>query len=191
MYADFSTCETVADLQGEVERLVCLPGVSRVVGWSMGGILALERVMAAQREDLELVLIGATPSFCDPTVGWAPRIVQRMQRNLKRDPEAVTAQFRERQANPACIAKWEQLNQAPAFTPAGLVAGLEVLLSVDLREGLAAWPGKIHWIHGADDPIVRLAAVEAVIRPQDQLTVLPAWHAPQVECPQQIDEVLL
>jgi pimeloyl-[acyl-carrier protein] methyl ester esterase len=71
-----------------------------LVGWSMGGLLALQAALegksAGSRQIQRLVLISSTSAFCDPVSGWSPRIVRRMKQALAADSSQVIGSFIEK-----------------------------------------------------------------------------------------------
>ena len=133
---------------------------SIVVGWSAGGIVALE-VACENPELIEgLVLIGATPKFCTGDGypwGIDARNVRAMVFQIRKDPKAVLYRFFQDVSWPV-VESEETLNKkVTAANHIGiehLVHGLEYLHTMDLRDKLKAIKIPTLIIHGREDRIV-------------------------------------
>jgi pimeloyl-[acyl-carrier protein] methyl ester esterase len=131
-----------------------------VVGWSAGGLVALE--VACENPDLleGLVLIAATPKFCaEEGYPWgiAARNVRAMILEIKRDPKAVLDRFFQDVSWPAVepeSSRNEKVNAARHMGIEPLVHGLQYLQKTDLRDRLKALEIPILIIHGRKDRIV-------------------------------------
>src|SRR5208283_4764709 len=67
-----------------------------IVGWSTGGIAAIEAAANYPEKVCGLVLLSATARFCSDSgysAGIAPAVLRAMIRGLKRNPEAVIGDF--------------------------------------------------------------------------------------------------
>ncbi len=133
---------------------------SVVIGWSAGGIVALE-VACENPELLEgLVLIGATPKFCSGDGypwGVAARNVRAMILEIKRDPKAVLDRFFQDVSWPTVESESCRNEKVIAACHIGiehLVQGLEYLRKTDLRSKLKKLEIPILIIHGREDRIV-------------------------------------
>ena len=81
-------------------------GPSCIVGWSTGGIAAIEAAANYPEKVCGLVLLSATARFCSDTgysAGVAPAVLRAMIRGLKRSPEAVIADFLQQALYPVRI----------------------------------------------------------------------------------------
>lgn len=122
-----------------------LPERCAIVGWSLGGQLALRLAAAAPARVRRLVLVASTPKFVaggDWPHGLEPGVLQRFAVGLQADPARTLADFLELQVrgSSAATATLRQLRAAlerqGGAAPAALTAGLEQLANEDLR-GLA------------------------------------------------------
>jgi pimeloyl-[acyl-carrier protein] methyl ester esterase len=122
-----------------------LPERCALIGWSLGGQLALRIAAGAPARVRRLVLVASTPKFVaagDWPHGLAPEVLQRFATGLQADPARTVSDFLELQVrgSSAASATLRQLRAAlerqGAAAPAALAAGLEQLADADLR-GLA------------------------------------------------------
>ena len=149
---DFSAVRTPAGLVAAVVEQGCRDRVETLVGWSLGGMLAL--AAAPQLPELKrCILIGTAPSFVrrDDLDGWPPGILKRMQRAFQADPEAVRREFLARHLPDCEIATCSE-------TLAARDAGLEFLATAELRPTAADLTVPILWLHGARDGLFRTPA---------------------------------
>lgn len=133
-----------------------------LVGWSMGGLAALE-VAAVHPELIDrLVLVGSTPKFCadgDFTCGTPVANVRAMRAGLRRDPEKTLAGFQRLVAAPF----QEPAAAMPGFRSGwqdDLTAGLDYLLRTDLRERLKLIGAPVLILHGREDRVIPWQAAE-------------------------------
>jgi pimeloyl-[acyl-carrier protein] methyl ester esterase len=122
-----------------------LPERCAIVGWSLGGQLALRLAAAAPARVRRLVLVASTPRFIaggDWPHGLEPGVLHRFAAGLQADPAGTLDDFLELQVrgSSAAAATLRQLRAAlerqGGATPAALTTGLEQLADEDLR-GLA------------------------------------------------------
>lgn len=133
---------------------------SVVIGWSAGGIVALE-VARENPELIEwLVLVGATPKFCAGDGypwGVAARNVRAMILEIKKYPKAVLNRFFQDVSWPTVESESCRNNKVIAAHDVGiehLVHGLHYLHKIDLRNSLKTLEIPILIIHGREDRIV-------------------------------------
>ncbi len=125
-----------------------IPDADAIVGWSLGGMLAMELLPARCRT---LVLISSTARFCATDgypCGVPERVLRRMILQFRQSPETVWTEFH---AN-ACAPR-------PPHPPGPLphenaAAGLEYLLATDLRARLPALTIPVLLLHGEEDRII-------------------------------------
>ncbi|MBN1673552.1 MAG: alpha/beta fold hydrolase [Kiritimatiellae bacterium] len=152
-----------------------------VIGWSMGGLVALETAAAEPAVFGRLVLVNATARFCSDVgypCGVAPGNLRAMRAGLARDPDAILSRFFADAAAPACAGPASVEAAVSAAKGQGterLVAGLQYLARADLRGGLAAVRVPTLVVHGEADRIIPAAAAEYLGRhlPAARLRLLP------------------
>lgn len=137
-----------------------------LIGWSLGGMLALQ--LAAEHPDKinNLILISSTPRFTigdDYFAGLPTSIVKNLARKLLKNPRQTQLDFyqlmfttQEQVSNDTFI-----IEQAPLLanleTPT-LQNGLNYLLETDLRFLLSSIQVPCHIFHGTEDGICPLEA---------------------------------
>ena len=119
-----------------------------LIGWSLGAMIALESAMANPDRDWRLVLLAGSARFVadagnDP--GVPERNLRAMMAGLRRSREATIQRFRQECCRPAvmndaCTRARIDLD-SNGWSDGELRAGLEYLISADLRPGLSAMPG--------------------------------------------------
>lgn len=175
LHADFSWCSSTDDLQREVDQLLDCAGDESgqgskkliVVGWSLGAMLAMnsKHLTASNAQQLKVLWIAPSLQFVssDPSLGWSDGVLRRMQRKLKTDASKVVDQFTHQLFAP----QESRHSLAPHdFSVEGLIAGLELLRTLDLHHH---WTNNIQhipgiWVHGEQDVICPIAAVPSNVR---------------------------
>ncbi len=133
-----------------------------LVGWSMGGMVAL--ALAARHPDkvARLVLVASSPAFAardDWPHGMAPEVLGEFARSLALDYRATLSRFLSLQARGgdaarAVIARLrEQMRDQAEPNPEVLAAGLELLRAVDLRDQVERVRCPTLVVHGAHDTL--------------------------------------
>lgn len=173
-----------------------------LVGWSLGGMLALS-VAARHPERLAgLVLLSATPSF-RRRPGWrygcADQVLERFRTGLQQDAARLLDRFFAMMLQGDKLDRENYLNivrhtvdrRHPA-SKQGLEAGLQLLDTLDLREGLSGIDVSTLVVHGAADTITPVGASRYLAEriPGAKLRIMPAGHAPHLTRPQAFDELL-
>jgi pimeloyl-[acyl-carrier protein] methyl ester esterase len=171
-----------------------------VIGWSLGGEVALAWARHARRQVQRLALIAATPCFTSRP-GWpcatAPAVLHEFGRSLAADRAGTFERFTAAQAKGDARAKQvagvlQRFNEQSAPTDV-LMAGLGVLSSADLRRELPLVRQPVLVLHGARDRIVPPAAGRrlAADLPDARFTLLRTCaHAPFLSRPRQVAEML-
>ena len=160
------------------------------LGWSLGGLVALQAARLAPERIGALVLMAATPRFAR-AIDWQVAV-----------PEGTLAQFHDGLlANPASTLERFLALQVrgsedargslrklkagiagrPAPAPAALEKGLELLREEDLRGPLPDIRPPALWLFGERDTLVPANAAErvALLMPEARVRVIPgAAHAP-------------
>lgn len=164
-----------------------IPEADYIVTGSMGGLLAMELLPESCRK---LVLISSTARFCageEYDCGTNERVMRRMILQLKRNPDAVLEDFFKNVHFPHRQSR--RGFQPRCGNTEELVAGLEYLLSTDLRPQISSLTIPVLLLHGADDRIIPTAAAEWLHDhlPDSQLRIfendghaLPAHHFGEV-----------
>jgi pimeloyl-[acyl-carrier protein] methyl ester esterase len=162
-----------------------------IVGWSTGGIAAIEAAANYPQKVCRLVLLSATARFCSDTdysAGVDPAVVRAMIRGLKRNPEAVIARFLLQALYPVCIPADELARRTKNALEQGtnsLIDGLEYLLRVDLRDALPSITTPCLIIHGRQDRVVPRQAAQFLVSklPVSDVELLPsAGHSLIEQC---------
>ena len=167
-----------AGLRRELERG---DGPAHVVGWSTGGIVALEASALCPDRFQTLTLLGATPKFCaddDFPHGTPLAALRAMMVGLRRDPESVLTTFAARMAEPLVVKEVETrpfVMSALAQGTDELAKGLKYLRDSDFREHVHALQAPCLVLHGREDRIVPFAAAEWLHNhaPDSQLVEFP------------------
>jgi len=140
-----------------------------IVGWSAGGIAAIEAAANYPEKVCGLVLLSATARFCsdaDYSAGVDPAVLRAMIRGLKKNPEAVIADFILQALYPVRIPADELVRRTKNALEQGtnsLIDGLEYLARVDLRDALPAITTPCLIIHGRQDRIVPRQAAQFLV----------------------------
>jgi pimeloyl-[acyl-carrier protein] methyl ester esterase len=144
-----------ADMLREMPHKDCL-----LVGWSLGGMLLLEALSRlTDPSPGGLVLVGVPAVFTrrpDYPWGQPPAMVRAMRRTLTVNPQPVLAAFADQCLAPgeaALVPQAREAFAAPADA-ASLAAGLDYLLTQDLRTLLPGLPAGAVIIQGQEDRIV-------------------------------------
>ncbi len=180
-------------LQGWADDLVRqLPQGATLLGWSLGGQVAMRAALDHPHKFKRLVLLASTPKFVaseDWQAGMAPADLQDFGAALLADPQATLLRFLSLQTRGLSGQKTmlQQLRQsllaAPATSSEALAGGLAILRDTDLRAELPRLMQPTLVLHGALDTLTPPAAgawlAEAL--PAAQHVEFPrAAHAPHL-----------
>lgn len=162
---------------------------SVLLGWSLGGNIALRLAEKYPRKIKSLVLIACNPHFLK-TESWPgvhPQILNEFAKNLQHKPVSTLLRFMSLQLQGGQGAKsvLKQIKAAlqacPMPEPAVLVAGLAVLQTIDQRETLSRLKLPILMILGGQDSLVPESVGEAcqLLQAQADVQIIPgAGHIP-------------
>jgi pimeloyl-[acyl-carrier protein] methyl ester esterase len=171
-----------------------------VVGWSLGGEVALAWALRAPRQVRRLALIGATPCFASRP-GWpcatTPGVLLEFGKLLAADRAGTLARFIGVQsrgdARRQRVADALRRSSADGAADGVLEAGLRVLLNADLRRDLRRVRQPALVLQGARDYIVPPAAGRrlAAALPDARFRLLRSCaHAPFLSQPAQVARAL-
>lgn len=152
--ATLFTTRTIAADEFDPHAPLAVP--THLLGWSLGGMLALEAAAAQPALVQSLFLINTTPRFTTATDwphGLPPAEVRALSRALRKDVAAGLAGFLALNAKPhSCT------TTLPAGPLATLEAGLRYLGEADLRPLLSAVACPALVIHARADAVIPPAA---------------------------------
>ncbi len=139
-----------------------------LVGWSLGGMLALESLLndsQAADKVARLILISSAARMCgdENYIGADSRAIKAMRLRLRKNVDAVMSDFAANCFGGGGIDNdfaQQYLNMANSFDAGELKAGLDYLLETDLRGSLEKINCNIEIIHGTDDKIIPFACAE-------------------------------
>lgn len=192
-YHLYSLAEHVADI---------LPAHADVLGWSLGGQVAMR--LALDRPDMirRLVLVGATPCFVnkpDWEIGVPPRVFDDFARDVNLDYQKTMLQNITLQCMNAKDARKtikiirEKFLERPAANTQAIRHGLQVLVDTDLREEVGSLRKPTLLIHGDRDNLAPVQAAHWMMQnlPAGFLRVMSgSAHAPFLSHQAQFIEAL-
>ena len=144
-----------------------LPEGATLLGWSLGGQVAMRTALDHPHKVARVVLLASTPKFVaaeDWERGMAAADLQDFGAALLADPQATLLRFMSLQTRGMAGQKTllQQLRQtllaAPAARSEALAAGLAILRDTDLRDELPRLTQPTLILHGALDTLTPPAA---------------------------------
>jgi pimeloyl-[acyl-carrier protein] methyl ester esterase len=160
------------------------------VGWSLGGLAAMQVAQTHPRSVRGLVMLAASPRFVrapDWPDGMAPEVFERFGADLATDFAGTLDRFLALEAHGSDHMREElrmlraQLHAAGDPAPRALAEGLQVLHHADLRAGLPALAMPSLWLGGRRDRLVSPAAMRAAASAAPDgafVEIQGAGHAP-------------
>lgn len=170
-----AACFSLAELAGPagapdagelISRTTRAPAPPVLIGWSAGGILALEAACRGTRLS-GLVLLSGTPRFCS-AADWSFGIPLARVRALRaalqspRGPAAKLA-FQRQCARPDPVGESELADRVSTMDREGadrLDAGLDYLMAADVREASVRIRIPTLLLHGREDQVIPSGASE-------------------------------
>jgi len=179
-----------------------IPGVSDILGWSLGGLVAQNIAVTQPDRVKKLILVGSTPCFIEKK-GWQFAIRRdyftEFSQNLETDYQRTMIKFLTLQCMRAKDARdtVKQLRQSfeskPTPSQKILREGLHILLESDLREESIKIRKPTLLIHGDRDTLAPVQAAHWMMQhlPKGVLRVISgAAHAPFLSHSEQFIEAL-
>lgn len=177
-----------------------LPEKAIWLGWSLGGQFSIAFASRYPERVLTLILMATNPSFIarDRWPGVEPQILADFAERCGRAPQQTLQRFLMLQMqgseNPRNL-KREVLTLLGDIVPvpAALTAGLQQLMTLDLRSALRNLPIPVHLILGEQDVLVPVALASAVnqLNPRVETTVIAeAGHLPFISHLQTTHQIL-
>ncbi|MGB2427761.1 MAG: pimeloyl-ACP methyl ester esterase BioH [Alteromonas sp.] len=180
----------------------CVPKDSVVLGWSMGGLVAQYMAQHWSHKVKRLIVVASTPCFEQKNdwQGIKPKVLSAFEQQLEADFGKTLARFLAIQAlgSPSAKADIKQIQRHvrkfPAPSPIALLAGLQLLSSVDLRDSLAAITCPTLRLYGRLDSLVPADSIDKItaLQPNCESQIIQhAAHAPFISHPNEWLESLL
>jgi pimeloyl-[acyl-carrier protein] methyl ester esterase len=180
-----------------------LPANADIVGWSLGGLVAMR--IALDKPDLvrRLVLMSTTPCFVNKSdwdAGISPEVFSRFADNVDADYHNTMTQFLTLQCMGAKDARAtvkllrKKFSERPVPTSQTLRRALNILLETDLREEVDRLRKPTLLIHGDRDTLAPVQAAHWMMKnlPMGYLRVMSgASHAPFLSHHEQFAEALI
>ncbi|HET7844897.1 MAG TPA: pimeloyl-ACP methyl ester esterase BioH [Xanthomonadales bacterium] len=191
------------DLAGCAARLVAQVGAADWLGWSLGGLVALEAARAAPERVRSIALLATNPRFVtapDWQFGVAHEVFVQFGADLARDYRGTLDRFVALECHGSDCAREElrtlraQLFERGEPAVRVLEDGLHVLDESDLRSVLPSLAMPALWIAGARDRLVPWQSMEwaAGRMPHARFAkIAGGGHAPFIGHPDRVLDVLL
>lgn len=179
-----------------------LPDGAAVLGWSLGGQVAMRAALDHPQKIARLALLASTPRFVaapDWSHAMAPRDLDAFAGALKADPRATLLRFlslqtRGVEGQKALLhALRQSLDAAPLPVAAALDTGLALLRDTDLRGELAHLRQPVLVLHGALDTLSPAAAgawLAQHLPEAHHVELARAGHAPHLSHPDAVTRAL-
>ena len=187
---------SLADLARAVSPIV--PKGAAVLGWSLGGMVALELARRRPADIEALVLVATTPCFL-AREGWAggmsPAVLEGFAGGLASDYKRTIANFLalqtwgDERASQALRSLRTSLSTHGEPDPRALAAGLGILRAADLRDALPRITAPTLVIAGEHDRITPATAgreLASLLPAARFIQVDKAGHAPFLSHPEQV-----
>lgn len=177
-----------------------LPERAVWLGWSLGGQFSMAFASRFPKRVSKLILIAANPSFIqrDGWPGVEPALLTDFAERSARQPQQTLQRFLMLQMqgsdNPREIKRRVlALSGDSVPEPAALSAGLQQLMTLDLRQTLSQLPMPVNLILGAQDALVPVSLAERVRQLNSDIEVdiiADAGHVPFISHPQTTQDLI-
>ena len=170
-----------------------LRGSFTLLGWSLGAMVALEVAPRLLARLDGLLLLAPCLRF---TEGWPVRVLDRMRRRCRTDPEAVLDSFAPSllSTSEAAEPRLDALPLRRDLPAAALLAGLDYLAGRDLAAPALGAAGdlEVRVLHGSEDAVVSPALSVALSERlgAERLELAGAGHAPHLTRPDEAAQFL-
>ena len=193
-------------IEAIAEQLSDSPSI--IVGWSLGGIIAMQLTLKHPEKVRGMALISTTPSFCnrtnrDQTVwnyGCQQQIFDAFESGIKANSAKTMGRFFMLMLQGDTISRSDynqialsSIDRGHPPTQATLTKGLNHLASTDLRSDVSSISTPVLLMHGAQDAIIPTAAGAWLAKRLPH----PTWqafegcgHAPFLTHPETFNETL-
>ena len=184
--SEFDDLQSLSQWAAAVRSVV--PQQADWLGWSLGGLVALQAMAEDVSAMRRLVLLASSPCFVkreDWSAAVDFSVFENFASELQQGFDKVLLRFLALQVmgSQAARTSLKQLRDSlllkPAPQSAALLAGLHFLREADFRQFVAAHQSSIYWLSGSRDTLVPQAA--ASLLPADRVEIIQgAGHAPFV-----------
>jgi len=173
-----------------------LRGPACWLGWSLGGMLALQLAHAYSEQVRRLMLVATNLRFCQAD-DWPdaviPSVLEGFANNLQQDHHGTLQRFLalqvtgDSQARQTLKELKQRILEQPEPETAALQTGLDILRTADLRSVATELDQPVLLIGGENDRLVSPTALHnvALLLSRSQLEIIPAaGHAPFISQPE-------
>jgi len=179
------------NLAQAVEPVLTLAKRSIVLGWSLGGLVAMELATHFPKKIQQLILVGSSPRFVqaeDWPYAVEKEIFHQFANSLKQDINKTINRFMVLQMLGSASAKEDarkvsqRIKSQGEPVPEALDKGLDILLNEDRRQQLNDLHLPISLICGSRDTLVKKAALDELAKQKniDLYVLSEAGHVPFV-----------
>lgn len=198
LYSTVSNVQHSSYCRNLIQMLNTNEGVY-LVGWSMGGLIALEAAYYQAERIKGLVLISSFSVFCCPKtevheLGVKTKTeVKAMIRGMKNNPKMFMKKFILDSYNGNMGEKTieERLNYVISDDNSVLFDGLDYLLTADCRPYLNYISQPTLIIHGSDDRIVNVSSAEFLHRNLQKSKLIKIENGSHAICEQDTETVVI
>ncbi|MFN3234100.1 MAG: alpha/beta fold hydrolase [Gammaproteobacteria bacterium] len=175
---------TVVEIESLAEHFYALiPKESILVGWSLGGLVAMQLQSQYPKRFNQCITIGTTPRFIEGK-GWpgvSSKVMQRFYEGLKHNPKELFQRFCAMIAYPiknkTLLTRLVSSTEQSGLSEASLHGYLKLLETLDMRDAFQRPKVSTRYFFSESDAIVPSEVANRL--PSEMTTVIPnACHAP-------------